>query len=101
EERLEARLGAVERALLRFPRAGALFVEAERARGLSRARRELRFEAVERGALPRRQRRALIGERVDGPARTRVATEVEIEVGEAQERALPREEAARAATHVE
>ena len=78
EQPLEARLGGVVRAALRFPRQRRLLVEAGRARRLAGAGRELRLEAEQLRPRPRREGRARgpVAELVDRAARPRPASEV-------------------------
>ena len=59
------------------------------------------FEPEKLRLRDRRQAGALLGERLDARARTRIATEVKIEVGEIEHRLLHRRSPSRAAAHVD
>ena len=101
EQPLEARLGGVVRPALGLPRLRRLLVELRAAlRGRPCVPRARPRGPGAARAPPARARRAA-RELVDRPARPRPAPEVEVEVGEVEERLRDRRAAARAAPHVD
>ena len=98
---LQPRLGRIGSAPERVVSSRARFVEARRRGVVRRTRREIGLQAQELRLCHRCERRPLLGERLDARSRPRIAAEVEIEVGEVQERLLGRRSAAGAPAHVD
>ena len=98
---LEAHLGRVHAAPERVVRRSARFVFARRLLDVPEPPRELRPETGQLGPHHRRQLRALRVERLDAFPRTRQPPEIQVGVGEVQERIASRGAAPGATPHVD